>query len=139
MCYGCWTEAGKPTLNTPSVRAAAELVAKLYEHPNCASGGNLHIVTDDWNLEDSNLAFCLYCIEHGGQMQLDAGAPDVHQHYNEKKRANPDPPDQLAIERQCHDALVILTEEERHSALALEAGFWTLDVPPAEAAKERTS
>ncbi len=136
MCYGCWEEAGKPMIDTPEIRHAAETVTALYEHPNCCVGGNLHIVTDDWNLEDSNLAFCLYCIDHAGQMELEDTAADFHKRYNDKKRENPDPPDQLAVERACHDALAALTELERHAALALEAGYWTPEEKPAVLRKE---
>ncbi len=125
MCYGCWEEAGKPTTDTPAVRHAAKMVEQLYEHPNCIVGGNLHIVTDDWNIEDSNLEFCRYCIEHEGQMPLDDDAADFHKRYNDEKRANPDPPDQLDVERQCLEALAALSEEDRHAALALNDGFWT--------------
>ena len=125
MCYGCWEEAGKPTNDTPAVRAAAATVTALYEHPNCIVGGNLHIVTDDWNLEDSNLEFCRHCIEHAGMMPIDDDAHEIHKWYNEQKRANPDPPDQLAVERACLDALAVLTEDERHAAMALADGFWT--------------
>ena len=125
MCYGCWEEAGKPTTDTPAIRAAAASVIALYEHPNCIVGGNLHIVTDDWNLEDSNLAFCRHCIEHAGQMPLDGSTFPAHLHYNERKRANPDPPDQLAVEQTCLDALAALTEDERYAAMALADGFWT--------------
>lgn len=123
MCYGCWDEAGKPRIDTPAVRAAAASVAEVYEH-SCV-GGNLHIVLDDWNIEDGNLEFCRQCIEGAGVMPLDGSTFPAHLRYNEEKRANPDPPEQLAAERRCHDLFRALTEDERASALALNDGFWT--------------
>src|SRR6478672_3703693 len=43
--------------DTPaSLIHAVVLIKEVYaEHP---SGGDLHIVLDDWNLEDANLAWC---------------------------------------------------------------------------------
>jgi len=31
---------------------------RLYSLPDCAAGGPLHIVTDDYNVEDHHLDFC---------------------------------------------------------------------------------
>ncbi len=126
MCHGCWSEAGNPQIDTPAVRAAAKAVAEVYEH--CSSGGNLHIVLDDWNVEDDNLEFCSSCIDGSGVMPLGNDPADFHIHYNDEKRVNPDPPDQLAAERRCCDLFMALTEDERASALALYDGFWTAGV-----------
>jgi hypothetical protein len=38
--------------STPAVRAAARAVAEVDPY------GNLHIVVDDWNIEDENLDSC---------------------------------------------------------------------------------
>ena len=121
MCYGCWEEAGKPAMDTPAIRAAAAAVAAVYEHSGV--GGNLHIALDDWNLEDSNLRFCSQCIDGAGQMPLRDDAPDFHKRYNDEKRANPDPPEQLAAERTCCDLFMALTEDERYAALAMAEGW----------------
>ena len=122
MCYGCWEEAGKPQIDTPAVVDAAAAVEAVYEH-SCV-GGNLHIVLDDWNIEDSHLEFCSQCIDGAGVMPLDDNAADFHRQYNEQRRANPDPPEQLAAERRCCELFKALTEDERASALALHDGFW---------------
>lgn len=135
MCYGCWEEAGKPTIDTPAVRAAAAAIAEVYEH-SCV-GGNLHVVLDDWNLEDGNLEFCDGCIQGAGQMPLEPDAHEMHHQYNERKAADPDPPDQLAAERRCHDLLKPLTEDERASALALHEGFWKVEEAPSTDAVRR--
>lgn len=125
MCSGCWEEAGKPIIDTPAVRMAAAAAAEVYEH-SCV-GGNLHIVLDDWNVEDGNLEFCSQCIDAAGAMPgVTETSPEFHQRYNAKKRANPDPPEQLAAERACCDLLMALTEDERYSALALFDGLWTV-------------
>lgn len=120
MCYGCWEEAGKPVIDTPEVHAAAALVHELYEHPRCGVGGNLHIVTDDWNLEDGSLAFCAAQVARGGHPE----DPDHSVWYTKHKLDDPDTPDQLQLEQRCLDALTALPEEARNSALALEHGFW---------------
>ena len=53
MCRGCWEEYGSPSTDTPLVRYAAETVKDLYgAHP---AGGALHIVVDDYNVEDEHL------------------------------------------------------------------------------------
>jgi hypothetical protein len=125
MCYGCWEDEGKPVIDTPAVRAATASVALVYEH-SCV-GGNLHIVLDDWNLDDGNLAFCEGCIDGAGQMPgIDTTSDVGHQRYNEKKRAHPDPPAKLAAERRCLDLFKALSEKERASALALYDGFWSV-------------
>lgn len=86
------------------VKAAAELIAGVYEHHG--AGGGLHVVLDDWNIEDSTVAFCQNYIE----------TPEY--------RANDEvTSDRLGAERNCVHALKTLTEEERGSALALYDGF----------------
>lgn len=57
MCIECYDEEyGAVREDTTEVRLAAEAIDRLYEaHP---AGGALHVVVDDWNLEDENLAFC---------------------------------------------------------------------------------
>ncbi len=120
MCYGCWTEEGSPQIDTPAVRAAAASVAAVYEH-SCV-GGNLHIVLDDWNLEDDNLKFCDAQIARGGHPE----DPNHSKWYTQQKLDNPDTPEQLAAERKCHDLFAALSIKERASALALNDGFWGL-------------
>lgn len=44
---------------------AVKLIVKLYEHPECEAGGYAHIVTDDWNLEDEDIDFCIKQAEKG--------------------------------------------------------------------------
>lgn len=56
MCTDCWDEMGRPAIDTPKVREAARLVRELYQE-HC-TGGPLHIVVDDWNLEDGHVDYC---------------------------------------------------------------------------------
>ena len=123
MCCGCWNEDGGTIIDNEKVRAVQPLIQAVYDC-SCV-GGNLHIVLDDTNLEDSNLEFCRYCIDHGGVMPPEK-CNEVHERYQNEKRANPDPPDQLAVERACCDALMAMTYDERVSALGLWDGCWKL-------------
>lgn len=43
---------------TDEMREAAALIGALYANPAGGTGGPLHIVTDDDNVEDSNLEYC---------------------------------------------------------------------------------
>jgi hypothetical protein len=100
MCYGCWQEWGEPMIDTPAVRAAAQAIGAVYGF-SCV-GGNLHVVVDDWNLDDSDLDSC-----------ADLLAENIHEGT----------PAQLVAERHCFGLLRALTEDERASALALHGGY----------------
>lgn len=52
MCLGCWEKEGRPFRVTDAVRTWAPKFAEADNY------GPLHIVVDDWNLDDSNLEFC---------------------------------------------------------------------------------
>ena len=53
MCMDCWQRRGSPSTITPAVRAVLPLIDAVYEHH--AAGGGLHIVLDDWNVDDQAL------------------------------------------------------------------------------------
>lgn len=113
MCYGCWEERGKPQDDSPEVKIVADLIRKVYE---CSIvGGNLHIVIDDWNLDDASLQFCSNQINAGGYKKPNPDKWDL---------AMESTPQQLRVERECCDALLKLSETQRASALALYDGFW---------------
>jgi hypothetical protein len=103
VCRDCWDEEGSPAIDTPGVRLAASAVRELFVW--CPVGGALHIVVDDWNVEDHHLTWCL--------------APEQMTQYGA------DEPEGRAAEHFAGLALLPLTEEERLSALALEEGFWS--------------
>jgi hypothetical protein len=56
MCYGCYERYGCPTEKHENTDNAVELIRELYE--THLTGGDLHIITDDWNLEDGHLDWC---------------------------------------------------------------------------------
>jgi len=100
MCRSCYEERGNPKIINDNVLKAAKAIDELYEL--CLSGGGAHIVTDDWNLEDSNIELCI-------------------KHTNEQKGEMTDEEAAVAIE--CLEAMKILTEDERATALALSSGY----------------
>ena len=53
MCLGCWDEEGRPFKMSDAVR---EWAPKFEE---ASSWGAMHIVREDWNLDDGNIEFCL--------------------------------------------------------------------------------
>lgn len=110
MCEGCYEDYGRPAIITDRTLMAADLVGQVYGFSG--AGGNLHIVLDDWNIEDDNLDFC--------SKQIDAGG-----YYDSKYPDERDTPEQLAVERRCCDAFMRMSIAERASALALHDGYLT--------------
>ena len=98
MCFGCYVEQGSPAIISERTQTAAALIAKVYEFNEV--GGALHIVVDDWNLDDSSLKWC------AGHIPTSDGSDD-----------------QKAAETACLEALAALSVEERASALAIHDGF----------------
>src|SRR5690606_30658274 len=103
MCYGCYEEYGFPRIVTASTLAAAEAAKKVYEF-SCV-GGNLHIVLDDWNIEDCNLEFCRQSIT-----RIRAGSPEKYDDTT---------PEQVDAEDECLKLLEPMSLDERASSLAL--------------------
>ena len=102
MCETCWeVKYNSARVDNDKVRDAVSLIQKVYEH-NCV-GGALHIVLDDWNLDDSSVDFC-------GQ-------------YMEENKKNVCVAEYEAT-KACYEAFKEMTVEERASALALASGFW---------------
>lgn len=97
MCRTCYEDYGSPAIVTDATRAAADCIHRLYEVHG--AGGHLHIVVDDWNLEDGDLDWCI------NKMESDPYGPV-------------DP-----VERDCAHLLRAMTVEERASALAIEDGY----------------
>lgn len=113
MCSNCWKDHGSPRINTPVVRAAAEAARAVYEF-SCV-GGNLHIVLDDFNIEDGHLEFCREQIEKAPEECRASG-----EHENGLCWCSPE---QLAAERYCYELFKALSEDERASALAILDGY----------------
>lgn len=91
--------------NDRTIRAAA-LVKKLYEFPEGGVGGHCHIVTDDYNLEDENIDFCL------GELH-----PDRQRDYDFLDPMNN--PGMIEIERELLTLMRAMNMEERKSVLAI--------------------
>ncbi len=53
MCLGCWKAEGRPFKVTDAVRSLAPRFGAA------DPSGPLHVVRDDWNLDDDNLASCM--------------------------------------------------------------------------------
>lgn len=97
MCEGCWIEAGSPAIDTPSVRRLAALTDAAERAGE--EFGALHIVISDWNVEDEHLLWCI-----GPENSADVA---------------------LTPEGAAFAAFALqLSEVERTSALALNAGYW---------------
>ena len=101
MCHSCYEAAGSPTIDNAAVREAVALIRQIYEYN--AVGANLHIVTDDYNLEDTDLEASLVGI---------------------KENLGNSTPEQLKIETACLRALWALSPDERMSAVGLYWGDW---------------
>lgn len=98
MCENCWREHGSPQLDGPQIRKAVSLIKAVYSyHP---TGGALHIVLDDWNLEDKDIAFAKrYVADYAKRGQREA-------------------------ELACFEHFCELSIAERASALAMYNGFF---------------
>lgn len=53
MCEKCWSEYGSPATWNANIKRALDLVRIIYE-TEC-TGAPLHVVLDDWNLEDGHI------------------------------------------------------------------------------------
>ena len=104
MCVECWEDLGSPKLDTPKVREAGALIARLYEEISFV-GSPMHVQLDDWNIDGSFFS---------GDTLRDIYQPD-YQTLDDEQRA-------LVLET--HAAMCALSEDERASALALESGYW---------------
>ena len=51
MCYSCWAEDGKPSELPENADVIVEAINELYVRPDGFTGGPMHVVTDDWNVD----------------------------------------------------------------------------------------
>lgn len=51
MCYHCWQDYGSPTALPDNGAELASLIAELYDQEDGGTGGPLHVLLDDYNLE----------------------------------------------------------------------------------------
>lgn len=96
MCITCYRDYGSPKVINKKTKALKDVISALYEvHP---TGGYLHIVLDDWNLEDGSIEHCIN--------DLNANKFDVSKL-------------ERRLTRTCADLLMSATVDERASALAM--------------------
>lgn len=101
MCQNCWVEYyDSVQIDTPLVRATAAAIEAVYDYS--MSGGRLHVIVDDFNLEDHNIEFAEKYLQENA-----AETPEQHQ-----------------VESYCLGLLKNMSIPERASALALKEGFW---------------
>ena len=94
------------------------MVAQVYE--SASTGGWLHIVLDDWNVDDRCLDYC----------ERDLAKAEAKPYDPDGDEAWPwSHPDSLKVQRECLVAFRGLSEDERYSALAMEEGLWLPGVP----------
>lgn len=57
MCRSCWAgDYGSPIVSSDEVLVTAELIRRLYEDLGCSTGGPLHAMLDDMNIDDEQVA-----------------------------------------------------------------------------------
>ena len=101
MCKTCWESYNSPKIYNLKVEEAVKCIARVYDEVSTV-GGDLHVILDDWNLEDEHLDSCL------------KDAKENASGYDKK---------QVHIQLNCIAVLKSLTLEERASALAVYEGF----------------
>ena len=105
MCEACWAEYGRPTIVNEKTEAALALVRQVYDALMGGAGGNLHIVLDDWNIENSSIEYC------------QRGHSDPAWHGPPMRWKLTD------VEVQCAVAFLGMTMDERASTLAKYDGM----------------
>lgn len=106
MCRNCWMEYGAPSIVNDKTKKAAKLADAIHSSPDGAVGSYAHIVTDDWNLEDSDIEFCI-----------------EYAHKNERENTCDE------IRQVCLEFLNIMltmSKDERYSAMALHEKYFDL-------------
>ncbi len=53
MCLDCWEEEGRPWMLTDAVRQWSPVFRDVDHY------GKLHVVVEDWNLDDDNIRACM--------------------------------------------------------------------------------
>lgn len=103
MCNGCWENFESPKILNEKVKKAVRLIEKVYKYNG--AGGNLHVVLDDWNIEDCHVF------------------TDFNDKYIEEHKESEG---QYKAEKECIAQLRLMNEKERASALAIYDGYFLL-------------
>ena len=96
----CWKQYSEPKIVNEKTTKAATMIKQVYEYNPV--GSNLHIVLDDWNLEDNHVKECLNWI-----------GENVHKST----------PEQIEIEKELANMMLAMNMAERASALAISIGW----------------
>lgn len=97
MCRVCYENYGSPRIVNSRTLEAAANIKRVFEQS--AVGGNLHIVVDDWNLDDDNLQYGI-------------------------RNAKDDPDKEKGeVELACAELLMSMPMDERASAMAISEGW----------------
>lgn len=104
MCENCWKEAGSSAIINAKTLQAARLIEALYESEHGSVGGAGHIVFDDNNVGDGFIQYCLQCCDD----------PEYVKSLGEET---------IEASRVALLYFLTLTEDERVSALAINAGY----------------
>jgi hypothetical protein len=132
MCDTCWRDAGSPKDWTPQTGQLLALIDDLYRiHP---TGGPLHVVLDDWNLDGTITPYYDGC----DPADLDA------LHYEGIPIADLDPAAPAVVEQlgistrtlcdRIAGLLNDMTDAQRYAALAYHEGF--VERPTGEAERQ---
>lgn len=100
MCSDCWEAYGRPTDWTPEIANMVRLLREL--NRDCPAGGHMHIVTDDYNVEDGDIEYCRAAIQRSSDPFMAAT---------------------LDLQSQVCSAMSALTPKERIAALAWADGL----------------
>lgn len=100
MCAGCWMSNGHPVVYNDRVAQAVDLINALYRV--APTGGPLHVVVDDWNVEDGDLKV-YQAFRHDGSPW-----------YSDEV---------MSLARQVSELMRAMGVEERLSTLAHQEGF----------------
>lgn len=101
MCEGCYRKFGSPKIINDKTLIAAALIGSVYSYS--LVGGNLHIVLDDWNVEDESIQWCL--------------SNSILNNSHEASVID------LQTEKLLAEYLLTMTESERASSLAIVFGM----------------
>lgn len=117
MCDECWIGCESPKIENDKVLRALASIDALYRW--CPTGGRLHIVTDDWNIETQQINWCVDEIEKDPNFWNVENWHEDGETYSGK--------DEYIHELNCAKSLLELNEEERASALGLFQKHWQLE------------
>jgi len=59
MCDVCWVGYGSPRIEGPKIEVGIVHVQQVYAAKGGSMGGGLHVVLDDWNIEDESIESAL--------------------------------------------------------------------------------